>query len=231
MKAKAMNLWGVDPEDGQPILFTHDHIVAQALGGLDQLSNTQTMCCWHNWRKGSKEGLIVLERQRQMKIENGPVTFTYVGIKKEPRIINRAVVCRRTFNFYLNDPGTWDTNKFLDIIWKNAGLCCVEVRLVNNTYRHPVLQKLAHRYDLFFITGPGLIDPQKVNAMMRNIEADVRNELDVYMADTHFVIDDENIPHIPPKVKAYFAVNPAAGGMGRLLVLGGFSRIQVSLRA
>ena len=145
MKAKAMNLWGVDPEDGQPILFTHDHIVAQALGGLDQLSNTQTMCCWHNWRKGSKEGLIVLERQRQMKIENGPVTFTYVGIKKEPRIINRAVVCRRTFNFYLNDPGTWDTNKFLDIIWKNAGLCCVEVRLVNNTYRHPVLQKLTDR--------------------------------------------------------------------------------------
>lgn len=37
-----LNLWGI--KDGREILFTHDHTLARSLGGLDNLSNTTTMC-------------------------------------------------------------------------------------------------------------------------------------------------------------------------------------------
>src|ERR1035437_4967983 len=37
-----LNLYGV--KDGEETLFTHDHIKARALGGADNLSNTQLMC-------------------------------------------------------------------------------------------------------------------------------------------------------------------------------------------
>jgi hypothetical protein len=67
-----LNLWGVDPEDNQPILMTVDHVIAKALGGLNELQNTQTMCCWHNWLKGSKEGTIVTARTRNQRIESAP---------------------------------------------------------------------------------------------------------------------------------------------------------------
>lgn len=46
-----LNLWGVS-ENGE-ILFTHDHIIAKANGGEDNLSNTQTMCLVCNMEKGS----------------------------------------------------------------------------------------------------------------------------------------------------------------------------------
>jgi hypothetical protein len=49
-----LNLWAVDG-GGDEILFTHDHIVARALGGPDTMDNAQTMCCRHNWKKAIKE--------------------------------------------------------------------------------------------------------------------------------------------------------------------------------
>jgi hypothetical protein len=185
-----LNLWGVDPDDGEPVLMTMDHIVARALGGLDVLENSQTMCCWHNWRKGSKEGTQVQEKRRKQRIESAPLRVTYVGQKGEPKIRNIAYTVRRTFNFFLNNPTNWDTEKFLDIIWKHAGFQCIEIRLVDNNYRHPHTGKLAHRYDLFFVTGKGLLEEGTVNSLMRKIEADLRRTLDIEMPDTHFVIDD-----------------------------------------
>lgn len=38
-----LNLWGVR-EDGQEVLFTHDHTIDRADGGPDNLTNTTTMC-------------------------------------------------------------------------------------------------------------------------------------------------------------------------------------------
>ena len=186
-----LNLWGVDPEDEQPVLMTVDHVIAKALGGLDELQNTQTMCCWHNWRKGSKEGSIAQERTRKQRIESAPLRFTYVGQKNTPQTRAVALTVRRTFNFFLNDPMTWDTEAFLEIIWKHAGFRCIEVRLVDNTYRNQT-GKLSHRYDLYFITGKGLIEEGDVNKLMRKIEADIRKNLDVTMPDTHFVIDGDD---------------------------------------
>jgi hypothetical protein len=60
-----LNLWGTD-NDGDPLLFTHDHILARALGGKDALENTQTMCCHCNWEKGDAEKIIV-EQLREQK--------------------------------------------------------------------------------------------------------------------------------------------------------------------
>lgn len=53
-----LNLWGVDQE-GEELIFTHDHKLARALGGPDNINNTQTLCGACNWKKGELEGLIV----------------------------------------------------------------------------------------------------------------------------------------------------------------------------
>jgi len=47
-----INMYGVD-EDGDDVLFTHDHIIPRSKGGADNMSNTQTMCGPCNWTKGA----------------------------------------------------------------------------------------------------------------------------------------------------------------------------------
>ena len=47
-----LNLWGTDAA-GEPLLFTQDHTLARANGGLDVLENSETMCSPCNWSKGS----------------------------------------------------------------------------------------------------------------------------------------------------------------------------------
>lgn len=53
-----LNLWSTD-ENGDEYLMTHDHILARSLGGVDNLSNTQTMCSPCNAEKGWKEAEIL----------------------------------------------------------------------------------------------------------------------------------------------------------------------------
>lgn len=48
-----LNLYGI--QDGFDILFTHDHTKARALGGVDNLSNTTTMCFFCNMNKSVGE--------------------------------------------------------------------------------------------------------------------------------------------------------------------------------
>jgi len=48
-----LNLWGI--KDGEEVLFTHDHTVARADGGSDNLSNTTTMCSPCNSIKSLQE--------------------------------------------------------------------------------------------------------------------------------------------------------------------------------
>lgn len=38
---------------GGEMLMTKDHIIPRSLGGVNELSNMQTMCCWCNNRKGT----------------------------------------------------------------------------------------------------------------------------------------------------------------------------------
>lgn len=59
-----VNLYGRKP-DGKEVLFTHDHTLARALGGTDNLSNTTVMCFWCNNKKGQAEGVLVKFRRKE----------------------------------------------------------------------------------------------------------------------------------------------------------------------
>ena len=59
-----LNLYGIN-EKGEDVLFTHDHILARALGGKDVIDNTQTMCCFCNWTKGDDERILVDTEKRK----------------------------------------------------------------------------------------------------------------------------------------------------------------------
>ena len=183
-----LNLWGI-ADDGAEVLFTHDHILARGLGGADTLENTQTMCCWHNWMKGNKEGQMVNANWKATKREfyGNTLSFSYVTADGKVIVMRASRLVRKTFKFYLNDPMTWDTNKFLDIVWKIAGFRCSEVKLVNNTFVHPDLKLLAHRYDLFFVVGEGISANKEPNELMQKIEKEMRAKLDITMIDTHFI--------------------------------------------
>lgn len=61
-----LNLYGIN-EDNAEILITHDHIVARALGGADNISNTQVMCSPCNNKKSRGEGKEVLRRRKAAK--------------------------------------------------------------------------------------------------------------------------------------------------------------------
>jgi hypothetical protein len=56
------NLWGIGA-NGQEVLFTHDHTLARALGGANQLHNTTTMCSPCNRKKSKGEHLEVQRRR------------------------------------------------------------------------------------------------------------------------------------------------------------------------
>lgn len=58
-----LNLYGVN-DDGEEVLFTHDHIIARALGGADNLSNAQVMCSPCNHKKGLIEGKEAARRRK-----------------------------------------------------------------------------------------------------------------------------------------------------------------------
>ena len=68
--AAHMNLYGV--RDGADVLFTHDHTLARALGGADDLSNTTVMCSPCNSKKSIAEGKEVT-RRRKLEEQNGKV--------------------------------------------------------------------------------------------------------------------------------------------------------------
>ena len=61
-EAPHLNLYGI--KDGEEILFTHDHILARALGGADDLSNSQLMCSPCNNNKSKDESREVLRRRK-----------------------------------------------------------------------------------------------------------------------------------------------------------------------
>jgi hypothetical protein len=52
-----VNLYGM--KDDKEVLFTHDHKLARALGGGDNLNNTQVMCAPCNSKKSIGEGKLV----------------------------------------------------------------------------------------------------------------------------------------------------------------------------
>ena len=74
-----LNLYGID-KNKEDVIFTHDHTLARALGGNDDLSNTQTMCGPCNWEKGKHENTL---RQEQLAQESNLV----IELKPEQNIV------------------------------------------------------------------------------------------------------------------------------------------------
>lgn len=64
-----INLYG-KRKDGSELLFTHDHILARSLGGVDNISNTQTMCTDCNSDKSIEERKILTARKKSKDQEN-----------------------------------------------------------------------------------------------------------------------------------------------------------------
>jgi hypothetical protein len=86
-KSYHINLWGICQEDGREVLFTHDHVRARSHGGGDDMANTRTMCCWHNWSKSREEGKYL---QKLMKMA-GVASNTSDGLtKRQRRRLKRA---------------------------------------------------------------------------------------------------------------------------------------------
>jgi hypothetical protein len=142
--------------------------------------------------KGHHEGLQAAANWKATRPEffGNTLSFSYVTVEGKPIVMRTTQLVRKSFNFYLNDPATWETNKFLDIVWRHAGFLCSEVRLINNTYVCPDLNLFAHRYDLFFVVGDKLLPGKSaINDLMRKMELDIRAELNVTMQDTHFVVE------------------------------------------
>ncbi len=67
-----LNLYGV--REDEDVLFTHDHKLARALGGADNLSNAQLMCSPCNGKKSKGETKEVL-RLRKLKAENAETSL------------------------------------------------------------------------------------------------------------------------------------------------------------
>lgn len=61
-----INMWGINSE-GKEVLFTHDHTLARALGGADDISNTTTMCSFCNHTKGIEEKRICESLKRNVE--------------------------------------------------------------------------------------------------------------------------------------------------------------------
>jgi hypothetical protein len=64
-----LNLWGVDDE-GNEVLFTHDHIVPLGREGTNTLDNTQPMCGPCNWDKND---------QLESELEAKPAAARYLS--------------------------------------------------------------------------------------------------------------------------------------------------------
>lgn len=67
-----LNLYGFK-DNGEELLFTHDHILARSLGGPDTTNNTQTMCTDCNSLKSIGE-LKELKRRKSIKNTNSTET-------------------------------------------------------------------------------------------------------------------------------------------------------------
>lgn len=77
-----LNLYGVNDED-QEVLFTHDHRLARALGGANDLSNVQTMCSPCNNKKGRAEN-PQKKKKREAKLgENSESEFQFEKSKPD----------------------------------------------------------------------------------------------------------------------------------------------------
>lgn len=87
-----LNLWSVDGM-GNEVLFTHDHIIARALGGEDNMANSVTMCKHHNQVKSRLEARVseILQKEKENTLESGIIYAEPVLGKKARRTLRKLL--------------------------------------------------------------------------------------------------------------------------------------------
>jgi hypothetical protein len=68
-----LNLYAWDKDKKEEVLFTHDHVLARALGGPDTLHNSVPMCRYHNHGKSKLESRVfeLLQNADKFTLESG----------------------------------------------------------------------------------------------------------------------------------------------------------------
>lgn len=83
-----LNLYGTD-EQGNEILFTHDHTLARGLGGADSRENTTLMCNPCNFRKARLECKLVHRKREEEEKRDNPEGYALRKKLEEARQIKR----------------------------------------------------------------------------------------------------------------------------------------------
>ena len=116
----------------------------------------------------------------------------YIGLNNTEVNYGSIVTVRRDLCFTLDDPGTFDTNKFIRILFRKAGAIIESVEIFN-AYHNPDTGVLTHTYHLTFRcnnTGSkaGYGFPvERLNPLMHEIELELEASLPVHVANYHTI--------------------------------------------
>lgn len=84
-----LNLWGIG-KHGNEVLFTHDHTLARALGGVNHTTNTTTMCSPCNSKKSREEHRAVLKlRGEHVDEKDKQAAREQRALRRQEKIANR----------------------------------------------------------------------------------------------------------------------------------------------
>jgi hypothetical protein len=116
----------------------------------------------------------------------------YIGLNKTEVTVGSTVFVRRDLCFTLLDPGTFDTNALVQVLYEKAG-AIIETVEIFNSYRHPETGVVTHTYHINFRcnnTGSkaGFGYPVEfINALMYEIELECEARLPVQIANYHTI--------------------------------------------
>jgi hypothetical protein len=91
---------------------------------------------------------------------------------------------KRCLSFFLPEPtGSWVELEFLRVVWDVCGCLCDEIKLTHVFRRDG---RVAHHYEIYFLTGKNLLDPSKVNGVAAQIEEEAMRILKIDLrGNTH----------------------------------------------
>jgi hypothetical protein len=115
----------------------------------------------------------------------------YYGLKQQPIKVGSSIkTAYRDLSFTLNDPGTWNTDQLLNLLWRKAGGIIESVTL-RSTYHDPTTRQITHLYRIIINVvhansnaGFGFLDTN-VNQLMAEIEDEIDNTLNVTLRSRH----------------------------------------------
>jgi hypothetical protein len=125
--------------------------------------------------------------------------MTYIGLNKVPIAAGSLTKISRDICFVLTDPGKWDTNVFLKILWEMAG-GIIDTITLYSTYKNPETDELSHTYEIVFNCGPShskvgfafSCDRDTVTELVGKIEDEIESKMNVRIRGRHTLSDKRN---------------------------------------